>query len=196
MIRLSRSLRLGLAAGGAVLVLGGAAVGIAAAQTPTPTAQSGQARYQAFVDALAKRLGVTSANLQTAISGARTDAGLPAAGPGFPGFGPRGPRGPMGFGPDLNTVATTLGIPVAQLRTELAGKSLAQVAQMHNKTGADVATALTTAADARIDKAVTDGKLTADRAATIKTALATRINNFVNQVLPQRGPRGTSAPAA
>src|SRR5438132_8736170 len=93
------SIRRGLAAGGAVLVLGGSAVGIASAQTapatsPTTTGQTAPAGYQAFVDALAKRLGVTSTALQTAITQARTDAGLPANG----GFGPGGDRGGPGNG--------------------------------------------------------------------------------------------------
>ena len=84
------SLKRGLAASGAVLVLGGSAIGIASAQTaptttPATTAQAGQAGYQAFVDALAKRLGISSANLQTAIGQARTDAGLPATGRDFAG---------------------------------------------------------------------------------------------------------------
>ena len=56
-----------------MLVLGGSAIGIASAQTaptatPATTAQAGQAGYQAFVDALAKRLGINSATLQTAIA--------------------------------------------------------------------------------------------------------------------------------
>src|SRR5229473_2475677 len=86
MTSIPRSFRRLLAAGGAVLILGGAAVGIAAAQTqPTPAAgQQAQSGYQAFIDALAKRLNITPANLQTAIGQARTDAGLPAGGE-FPG---------------------------------------------------------------------------------------------------------------
>jgi hypothetical protein len=123
-------------AAGALLVLGGSAVGIAAAQsqpasTPTP--------YQKFVDALAQRLGVSSQQLETDISQARQDAGLPTNG-GFPGGGRGGPggRGPgAGFGPGLNfqTAANAIGISVQQLRTEIAGKSLAQVAQNHGKSG-------------------------------------------------------------
>src|ERR1700687_5849766 len=98
----SRSIRRGVVAGCAVAVLTGAAVGIAAAQaqpatTPGAQAQSG---YQKFVDALAKRLKISSADLETAITGARTDAGLPA-GQGFPGGGKGEHRGP-GRGVDLN----------------------------------------------------------------------------------------------
>ena len=191
-----RSVRRSLAAGGVVLLLGGAAVGVASAQTApaTPTAQAGQSQagYQAFVDALAKRLGVTSANLQTAISQARADVGLPATG-GF-GFGPgghggRGGRG--GRGADLNTAATAIGIPVTQLQQELPGKSLAQVAQAHAKNPTDVANALKAAESTRIDQAVAAGRLTADQGNQQKQQAAQRIDQQVNQVTPAR-PAGTT----
>jgi hypothetical protein len=101
--------------------------------------------------------------------------------PGGPGFGFRGPF-------DLNTAATAIGIPADQLRNEIPGKSLAQVAQAHGKTGADVATALKNAAHTRIDQAVAAGKLTADQGNQAKTQSDQRIDQFVNQVLPQGGP--------
>jgi hypothetical protein len=189
-----RPFRRVVAAGGAVLVLGGAAVGIAAAQTtPTPAAgQQAQSGYQAFVDALAKRLNITPANLQTAIGQARTDAGLPASG-GFPGgAGERG--GKRGSGEDLTAAATAIGIPADQLRTELNGKSLAQVAQAHGKSATDVATALKNAAHTRIDQAVTAGKLTAAQAATEKTAVDQRIDQQVNQVEQPGGKGGAGGP--
>src|ERR1700682_4928634 len=190
---ISHSLRRGVVAVCAVPRLGGAAVGIAAAQAQPAATPTGQAGYQAFVDALAKRLNITSANLQTAIGQARTDAGFPA-GQGIPGGGRGGRGGPgrEGFGGDLNAAATAIGIPAAQLRTELNGKSLADVAKAHGKTAADVATALKNAAHTRIDQAVTGGKLTADQAATQKTQTDQRIDQLINQVTPQRG-TGTGA---
>jgi polyhydroxyalkanoate synthesis regulator phasin len=182
--------RRGLVALGAVAVLSGAAVGIAAAQAQpaTPTAQQAPSGYQKFVDALAKRLNISSASLETAIGQARTDAGLPAGGQGFPGG--HGERGKGGRGLDLNAAATAIGITPEQLRTELAGKSLAQVAQAHGKTAADVATALKNAAHTRIDQAVTAGKVPADQANTQKTQADQHIDQLVNQVIPQGGPGG------
>jgi hypothetical protein len=193
----SSSARRTFAAGGAVLLLGGSAVGIASAQTapaPTPTSVA-QRGPQAFVDALAKRLGITSANLQQAIDQARSDVGAPAGG----GFGPGGPggrRGPGGFGADLTAAAQAIGITADQLRQELPGKSLTQVAQAHGKNPADVATALKTAAHTRIDQEVTAGRLTADQAATRKTEIDTRIDQQMSQVGPQAGAAGRGGPGA
>jgi hypothetical protein len=201
MNKLSQPFRRGLAAGAAVLVLGSAAVGIASAQAQpaTPNGQTGQtapAGYQAFIDALAKRLNTTSANLQTAIAQARSDAGLPPGG-GFGGFGRFGSGpgrgGPGGFG-DLNAAATVLNITPQQLRSELQGKSLADVAQAHGKTAADMVSALETAAHNRIDAAVTAGRLDAADAATQKTQVDARITQMVNQVLPQGGPGAPGGP--
>ncbi len=182
-------------AAGAVLVLGGSAVGIASAQTtPTPTPNAAQQGNQKFIDALAQRLGISSQQLQSDISQARQDAGLPANG-GFGGRGgPGGPRG--GFRPffDQQAAAQAIGITPQQLQSELPGKSLAQVATNHGKQASDVVSALTTAADTRIDQAVSSGRLTADQGNTQKTDAANRINQLVNQTMPQGGP-GVNRPA-
>ena len=189
MNKMPSSIRRIAVAGLAVVVLGGAAVGIAAAQAqPATTGQQTESAYQRFVDALAKRLGITSQALDTAITQARSDAGLPADGRGFPG-GP-GHRGPGGFGFGLDAAATAIGITPEQLKTELPGKSLAQVAQAHGKTANDVATALKNQANQQIDQAVTAGRLTADQANTRKQQIDQRIDQMVNQVMPQGGPRG------
>ena len=186
MSRFLSSTRRVLVAVCAVLVMGGLAVGVAAAQaTPTPTGQ-GQNGYQAFVDALARRLGISSPNLQQAISQARSDVGLPANGQGFPG-GPHGGRGGPGGGADLTTAAQAIGIPADQLRQELPGKSLAQVAQAHGKNPTDVANALKNAAHQRIDQAVTAGRLTADQANQQKSQVDQRIDQQMNEVRQQGG---------
>jgi len=186
------SARRSLAAVGAVLLLGGSAVGIAAAQTapaPSPvttaTAGQGQASYQAFIDALAKRLGISSAMLQTAIGQARADAGLPAGGGFGPGHGgPGGPGRPGGFGRNLSAAATAIGIPVAQLQQELPGKSLTDVAKAHSKNPADVATALKNDAHQRIDQAVASGRLTTDQATQQKQQVDQRIDQQMTEVKP------------
>lgn len=79
----------------------------------------------------------------------------------------------------LKTVADTLAMEpkalVDQLKT---GKTIAEIAGA--KTG-EVTTALTTQANAAIDKAVADGKLPADKAAEAKTRAAEHIAKFVNE---------------
>lgn len=196
MRRISSTARGGILAAGAALVIAGSAVTVAGAQqapaTPTtPTASQESAAKpgaQAFLDALATRLGISSATLQQAITDARADVGAPPEGRGFP-FGGRGHGGKPGRGEDLSVAASAIGISVDQLRQDLAGKSLAQVAQANGKTAADVVTALTNAANQRIDEAVAAGRLTADRAAQQKQLLAQRIDEEVNEIKGQ-GERG------
>jgi ElaB/YqjD/DUF883 family membrane-anchored ribosome-binding protein len=196
----------GLIAAVAAVVLGVAALGIAAAQqapqtqTPgtPPAAQTSQQRptKQAFLDALAKRLGITTDRLQQAIRDARTDVGLPAEGGFGPGFGEHG-RGEHGpgfagrglFHEGLETVAQAIGITPDQLRQELPGKSLTQVAQAHGKNPNDVATALKNAINQRIDQAVTNGRLTADQAAQRKQEASQRIDELMTRTFPQPGQR-------
>jgi polyhydroxyalkanoate synthesis regulator phasin len=191
MTTIPRAFRRALLAGGAVLVLGGAAVGIAAAQTaPTTTTgqQQGQSNYAKFIASLASKLGIQPADLESKISQARTDAGFPA-GNGLPGRGgPGGQRG--GFGAESGVVTSLLKIDAQTLRTELQTKSLAQVASEHGSNGAAVATALKDDAHKRIDAAVTAGRLTTDQANQQKTQADQRIDQMVNQVMPQGGPGG------
>ncbi len=82
--------------------------------------------------------------------------------------------------------AQAIGISVDQLKQELPNKSLAQVAQAHGKTPADVAAALKNAAHQRIDQAAAGGKLTADQAAQWKARADHRIDKLMNRVVPQR----------
>jgi polyhydroxyalkanoate synthesis regulator phasin len=172
-------------AAGAVLVLGGSAVGIAAAQSATPTPRANG--YQQFINALAQKLNVSPATLQDDINQVRQAQGMPANGR-MPFGGPGGPRGGFGAGLSLQAAATALNISPQQLRTELQGKSLAQVATAHGTTGAALAATLKDDAHKRIDQAVTNGRLTADQANTAKTNVDQHIDQMVNQVMPAGGP--------
>jgi DNA-binding transcriptional regulator YdaS (Cro superfamily) len=186
-----------LVAGFAAAVVAGAAIGVAAAQqTPTPTPnqqqQNRQTQRQNFLAALAKRLNISVDQLNQAIAGARQDVGLPPPGQG--GQGKPGGIG-RGFGRGLfaqgaQTVASTLGISTDQLRQELPGKSLAQVAQAHGKSAQDLITALTNAANQHIDQAVSSGRLTADQGNQMKSRLAQNIPNLVNRTWPAPGQNG------
>ena len=98
-----------VAASVAALVLGGAALGVASAQQ-APGTGTGQSREQAFVDALAKKLNISSAILQQDIQQVQQDQGIPA-GEGF-----FGGHGHGGGGKDLGAAATALNIPMAKNR--------------------------------------------------------------------------------
>jgi hypothetical protein len=204
--------RIALAAG-AVLVLGGSAVGIASAQSAPATPTSQQNGYQKFIDALAQKLGVSSQTLQQDIADVRQEQGLTGnRGFGGPGHGPRGgfraginfevAAQAIGFGgpgmirQGLDVAAQAIGITPQELRTQLPGKSLAQVAQAHGKTGADVATALKNAAHQRIDEAATNNRLNGQDPNTLKTQADQRIDQLVNQVMPQGGPGRRGGPGA
>ncbi len=192
----SSSLKRMLVAGSAAVVLGGAAVGVAAAQqvptnTGTPTAHT---RFESFIDALAAKLNVSPETLKQDIRQVRQEQGLNGPRGGHEGLGWFGDRGGMRgvVGHELQVAADALKIPVDQLRTELRGKSLADVARAHNVDPTVVADALKADAHARIDQAVSSGKLTADRAATLKQRVDARLDQMMTRTLPQRpahGPR-------
>ena len=192
-----------MAAAGAAVVLGGAAFGVAAAQTPTPaspaspTRSAGTAqvapdqRDEQFLTTLASKLGVTVDRLRQAVTETRQSLGLPdRGGVGGPG-GHGGPGRPGGFGRgglSLTTAAQAMGISADQLRQELPGKTLADVARAHNVDPNAVASALKVAAAGRIDQDVTAGRLTAEQASQAKQQANTRIDQQMTQQLPTGGP--------
>lgn len=211
----SPALKRTLAAGGAALLLGGAAIGVVGAQQPTPTPVPGRTPTpataaqatpgataqrpgfpggQAFWDAVSRRLGITAERLQQAITEARTEAGIPDRN----GRGGRGPGG-LGIGGPrvriaLDVAAQTLGLTPAQLRTELSGKSLADVARARNIDPARVADALKADANTRIDRAATDGRIAADQVAALKQRTATEIDASITRQVPARPARAAGTP--
>ena len=82
----------------------------------------------------------------------------------------------------LGSVATTLGVTPEVLRTELAGKSLADVAQAHGVDVTTVKASILAAMQVRVDAAVAAGTLTAERAASMTTMMAGRIDGMLTQV--------------
>ena len=217
----STRIKRSLAALGIAAALGGTAVGVAGAQqppgTPTPTRPPGASatapasgqtpdqRYQQFLDTLASKLGVTADRLRQAIAETNQSLGLPDRGLG--GFGHPGGRGfgGRGFGgASLDAAAQAIGITTDQLRQELPGRSLADVARAHNVDPNRVAAALKADAAARIDQAVAAGRLPADRAAQLKQDANTHIDQMMTQQKPAGGlgrggpgrPGGPGAPGA
>jgi hypothetical protein len=98
--------------------------------------------------------------------------------------GGAGPGVTGGPGAQLSVAAQVIGIPLDQLRAELATSSLTQVALAHGADPSALATAMKSAADAQIDAAVTNGRLTADAAAQRKTQTEQRIDQLMTQAPP------------
>jgi len=202
-------------AGVAALTLVGASLGAVSAQqapatspNPAPTAPAGprqgapgqqqqadrQQREQAFLAAVASKLGISAEQLQQAMDQARTELGMPQRGPGGPHGGPQGGpgRGEGRMGRGLDAAAQALGVD--QLRQELAGgQTLTQVAQAHNVDPTTVANALKQAANAHIDQEAAAGRIPADQVATARQRAAERIDQMMTQTGPQGGPAGRSA---
>ncbi|HEV8296951.1 MAG TPA: hypothetical protein VGQ20_06640 [Acidimicrobiales bacterium] len=178
-------------AGGSVAIAAVSPFGIAGAQdsgsTTTTTPPSGQApaapkRANVLDDALKSLVdeGTITQDQADKIKG-RVDEKAKALRDQL------GSRKPLvgAVGVELDRVAGILGISVDDLKTQLKdGKTLAQIAG--DKRDALVK-ALTDDANARIDKAVTDGKLAADKAAALKTQAAERIAKIVDEGVRGKG---------
>jgi uncharacterized protein (DUF433 family) len=95
-----------------------------------------------------------------------------------------------------NAAAREIGISVAHLKqAHKDGKSIAQVAEDHNKSVDDVANAIVKQATSDIDQAVKDGKLDSTKADQIKQKLPDRAKQFVNREPKQRGGGTTTTTA-
>jgi hypothetical protein len=94
----------------------------------------------------------------------------------------------------LKIVIDQLGVTAADLRAALkGGQTISQYATSLGKDPKVLADALTTAADNRIDKAVTNGKLDATRAATLKGKVGDRVDHFLNRTWGQKAAAGANA---
>jgi uncharacterized protein (DUF433 family) len=101
----------------------------------------------------------------------------------------------------FKTAADTIGIsPADLLKAMKGGHSIAEVAKSHNVEPQAVIDAVVSALDARIQQALTDGKITADQAKKLKAAVATRVPKAVNanpkDLLRHRAVRGAVTVAA
>jgi ribosomal protein S20 len=161
-------------AGVAALVVGGAALGVASAQQ-APNSGPNQARQQQVMTIAAQELSIPVDKLETALKDARKQVHQQDA-------------KQLAIFKDLRKqVADTLHLTPKQLRQELAGKTLTDVAKAHSVDPASVAGALKTAATARIDQLVKDGTLTQDQATKIKGNLDARIQKLMTRQFPAAG---------
>ena len=201
-----------LAAAG-VLTVAGVAGTMAAvnAQQPSPSPSppaAAQQRADDYLNRLAQNLGVTVDRLRAALQQTalqEVDAALQrgditadqaqqararinSGDVGRFGFGfgrGGGDRGP-GFGASHEQIAQFLGVTAEQLRTELNGTSLAQVAQNHGRTRAQLVQFLTSAAQQQIAQAVQAGRLTQQQADQRLAGLQGHIEQLVDRVRQPR----------
>jgi hypothetical protein len=200
-----------LAAGGALVIVGGAVVGVSvvSAQTaPAPTPQSRQDLRNRYDQALANRLHVTVDQLKQAIADARKDVGLPdpATRPTpAPGQQPGARRGPGGFGSpggpgfagrgfggflgqEADAVAALFKEDRAALIAELPGKTIEEVATAHGVTTQQVTDTITKTANDQIDKFAQARNVPADRVNQLKQRMSERVQEFVTtHRFPARG---------
>jgi hypothetical protein len=182
------------------------AVGAGAAIAATTNVFDPKEEQDAFQAAVAKKLGVTTKQLQDAYKAAaleRLDAAV-AAGriteeeadaireriesgdflgpPGFF-FG-----GHVEFGPGpLDGAADYLGLTEAELHEKLrAGQSLADIAKAQGKSVDGLKQALLADAKEKLDQAVADGHLTAAQRDEMLEKLESSIDDLVNGTLPPK----------
>jgi lipoate-protein ligase A len=93
-------------------------------------------------------------------------------------------------GPKLETVAKVLGVTAEELKTELATKSLADVAAAKGVDIAKVTDALVAEFKAHLDEEVASGEHTQAEADAKLAEFKTRVTDMVNNVRPARGPEG------
>jgi hypothetical protein len=123
---------------------------------------------------IAKQLLVASC---TALLVAATAAGAAnASAVGLPGgmlaANPDDPVQQLMLAGEASGVAQFLGISTDQLRDELIGHTLAQVAQQHGKSAAEITAVVVNTAGQQLDTAVSLGQLSSDTAAQYKSQIA------------------------
>ena len=174
--------------------------------------QAGSDSRKAFIDDVAHRLNVSPARLKSALKSALIDrinaavkegrltqaranaieqrinqGEVPLSFGQHHGFGHGGLFLGHRHGP-LSAAATYLGVTEPQLMQQLAnGKSLAQVAQSKGKTTAGLEQAMTAAFTARLDKAVSAGRINKQQEQTILGRFHSRLGSVVNRSGPRFG---------
>ncbi len=159
--------RSAVALGGAALLL---TVGIGFSQAQEATPSAAHVRQQSVIDLASAKLGLSSDQLSSALKSARKDLG----------YNQSVPRADKLVHHELSVAATALGIAdVHTLRTELAGSTLAAVAQKHNVQLSTLAGALKADVDAKIQALVAAGTLRGDHAGTLKLKAEAKVDAFM-----------------
>ena len=131
-----------------------------------------QTVIDAMVAAATERLEAAIGELPERMAEVVEQEGLPDRGPG---------RHHGHFGAGLDAAAEAIGIESEELRTALRdGSTIAEVAEANDVEVQSVIDALLADAEARLDEAVADGRITEEQAAERKEALPDRIEALVN----------------
>jgi hypothetical protein len=102
----------------------------------------------------------------------------------------------VGRGGVVQAVTSYLGLTPQQLRADLrAGQTLAQIAAAQHKTVGGLEQAITSAVKARLDKAVSAGKISSTQRQTLLNRLQSRLDTLVNSPHPLRAALGARAHA-
>ena len=200
--KFSRTRRTAIA-GGAALVIGGAATGGVVAQqqgiafAPAAAApdedvliiaEAGTvdpiAHHDDWLKSLASKLGVTIDRLKQAIEEANKERGFP--GPLF-GIAPRAGAFTIRIDPGFAAAAKALGITEQQLKDEHRTKSLTDIARARNVDPKVVREAIKAQRIADLDKAVAEGKLSAEMATRLKSHLDMELDHLLSMRLPAPG---------
>ena len=102
----------------------------------------------------------------------------------------RGPEGRGKGGPKLEAAAKVLGVTAEELKTELATKSLVDVAKAKGVDITKVTDALTAEFKAHLDEEVASGEHTQAEADAKLAEFKTRVTDMVNNVRPADAPEG------
>ena len=193
-MKINRKVKL-IVGAAALLSAAGAGAAVAGSQDSSPSSES-----KAVIDDAAKQLRISSSKLSDALKTAlsdRVDAAVAAgritkaegdalkqriASDDFPLLGGLHRGFGHGLFGRLEAAAGYIGITETQLRTELeGGKTLAQVAKDHSKSVDGLVNALFADAKAKLDDAVSAGRLTKAQETELLGGLKDRITNMVNQ---------------
>ena len=111
--------------------------------------------------------------------------------PGFGLFGRGGHHFGLGFGRFelLEAAASYLGMTEAELREQLDGKTLAEIAEEQGKTSKGLVNQLVATQTKRIDEAVDAGRITEEQATELKEDMAERMQALVDGELRRDGDR-------
>ena len=199
----------------AVVLAAGTAVAVVAAGAAFALSGDRGEREQAMLADVATTLGVEQETLEQAIRDAQTSqvdaaetdgtlseeqadrireridseqALLATPGRGHHRGGPCKARG-LDKRAALEAAAGALGVTASELKELLPGSSITAVAEDKGVAVSDVTAAIVTAWEGKIDQAVTDGKITDQRATQLKDRLSEKADRLVERIFPEQGAR-------